>query len=100
MSWQRVRNTMKTIAEQYHWNDNYIPFTVEEGRQLAAPHGMDVAVIIGYNVKKNTYSVITVGKTRPLADEAVKLGDAIMDHINPLRNTSELLEDRRNEHPA
>ena len=88
-----------TIEEKYKWNTGYTPFTIEEIRVLSAQHGMDITVAIGYNVKENTFSVITVGKNKELANKAVELSEKLMLVSNPNRTGEiEVLEDRRNEH--
>jgi len=87
-----------TIEEKYNWSKDYIPYTVEEMRVLSAKHGMDVSIIIGYNYDKNMFSVITVGKNRVYADQAVKLSERLMEIANPNGKEKEFLEDRRSEH--
>ena len=87
-----------TIAEKYNWAETIKPFTVEELRVLSAKHGMDVSILIGYNSKENTFSVITSGKNMEFVNNAKLLSEQIMKMVNPQQTKSELLEDRINEH--
>ena len=86
-----------TIAEKYNWSESYTPFTVEELRELAAKHGMDIVFIIGYNKADNTFNRVSVGKTKEDSDRAAVLSTQIMQSLNPEGNPT-VLEDRRNEH--
>jgi len=86
-----------TIAEKYNWSNTYNPFTIEELRQLSAKHGMDIAVIIGLNVKENIYSSVSVGKTLKDANCAAQMIDDIRGFLGVI-STGSTLEDRRNEH--
>jgi hypothetical protein len=92
---------MKTIAEKYKWKDTPSEITVETTRKLAAKHGMDGVIIIGWTDNGDgtvNYQTTTAGKKKQFAIYASELRDWLMSLLTLNNYNPILLEDRIEEH--
>ena len=79
------------------WAINSTAISVEEGRRLAAVHGHDRMVIVGWNALSRDTNIVTVGSTREHSEAAYNLGKFIAKAIGH-EEDGETLQDRRQEH--
>jgi hypothetical protein len=70
------------------------PVTVQELRDLAYPHGKDVAILITWT--RGCWQIVTVGSDRANADLASEIGQEFAKKLE-LENMT-LLEDKRSDH--
>ena len=94
--WQ-VREVVLNERPIPKWAINSTAITVEEGRRLAATHGQDRMVIVGWNALAKGTNIVTIGSNHDHSEAAYNLGKFIAKAVGHAED-GETLEDRRQEH--